>query len=132
MPGGRAHAGIAFVVGFEPGVLELVVEAHVVHALEDLVAVPVQADFPAVPDACERSCFDRHRLVLSGRSGGRPEVLRYPKIAESVFSAPSSCLAIMFLTSVSSGVSGRRTSSRSGATSGRYLTASAGSFGPVV
>ena len=46
--------------------------------------------------------------------------------------AASSWPAIMSLTSASSGVSGRRMSSRSSGTSGPYLRASLGSFGPVV
>ena len=45
--------------------------------------------------------------------------------------AASSWLAIMSLTSASSGVSGRRISSRKAGTSGPYLPASLGSFGPV-
>jgi hypothetical protein len=61
-------------------VLELEVEADPVHALEDLVAFPVDSHFQAAPDAFQCFGIGRHGLVLSFRLlGGSPEsALRYP------------------------------------------------------
>jgi hypothetical protein len=75
-----ASAGRAFLVRVERVVLELAVEAHVVHPLEELAAVAADADLPAAPThagPAAVSGMHRHfptgtRAVTPGPAGPPP------------------------------------------------------------